>query len=282
MKHRLLVMVPLALTLALFVTASLLPDASSRGALLRGAVHAAKLLGFLGALAAALAFERGDYLRRAWGLQALYMLLLARELPLGGVPLGTSILGVRVEVLNEGVVIAANVSGVCATWLMARAWSVAGLGPPGSRARRVAIVAAVLFVVLPITGVPLARDVLAWIRGTPTPLIPVISGAADTTSMCLIAPVLLTVLGMRGGLLVWPWGLFTASLACWLLYDAGEILYLMESLSAHAPDIQVAKDCARVLACGFACTAGLAQRMTVLTASAPHCRSASAHNRSRS
>jgi len=46
----------------------------------------------------------------------------------------------------------------------------------------------------------------------------------DILTLCLITPLLLTAVSLRGGLFSWPWGLVTASQISWLLYDAAGTL----------------------------------------------------------
>lgn len=260
MSHLRLVVASVALTLALLVAASLAPSAELREEVLLRAVQGSKLLAAVGAIAAALAFERGDYLRRAWALQALTMILLLRDVPLGMLPKGALVFGISPGVVHQVFITAANVSGVYATWLLARAWQVAGIELPGSPLRKGLLVGAVILLAAAITGVPLAHNVVAWSSGAPVRLGILASIAGDTLSICLIAPLLLTVLAMRGGMLVWPWGILSASMVCWLLFDAGDLAMQLEALRPAVGAISVATDCSRVLACCLLGAAGLAQR----------------------
>jgi hypothetical protein len=191
------------------------------------------------------------------------MFLLARQIVLGRVPPGGTVLGVPRETLNAGIVLVANVVFVYATWLMARALRVAGIDPPWSRARRAMWSVAGVLLAFAIAGALLAQDVRIALRGGPVDVI--ISGIADVICMSLIAPVLFTVLAMRGGILALPWGLYTASLVCWLLYDGGEALLRVDALPALASELRVLKESMRLLACAFVCAAGIAQRSAVTT-----------------
>jgi hypothetical protein len=121
-----------------------------------------------------------------------------------------------------------------------------------------------VMIALVVAGALLAPDVKVAMRGGPVDVIAIISGTADVISLSLIAPVLFTVLAMRGGILAWPWGLYTASLVCWLLYDGGEALLRIDALVAMAPGLRVFKESMRLLACAFVCSAGLAQRSAVV------------------
>ncbi|AKT42639.1 hypothetical protein [Chondromyces crocatus] len=262
MIFRLLVALPLLLVLLLAGVSTLLPDPSSRATLMMWAQEGGKALGVAGALAAALAFERGDYLRRAWGLQAAYMLLILRDAVLMRLPPGTEILGLSVKAWDGGVVALANMAGVAAAWMMARAWEEAGFEMPAPRSRKILVGGAALVLALVFMGKPLAKDVQALLAGDYAEITAVISSVADMLATSLIAPVLLTVLAMRGGVLAWPWGMFTASMVCWLFFDAASLILGVESRHSGTWEY-VARDSFRVLACLYACAAGLAQRAAI-------------------
>jgi hypothetical protein len=265
MSTRRVALVPVALALVVIAVVAFLPDLPAQVLALRRSVQAGKLLAAGGALAAALAFEKGDYLRRAWGLQAISMLLLLRDLPLERVPVGGSALGVPREAWNGSAVVIANMVGVAGAWLMARAWRVAGIELPGSPAFRRGVYAAGLLAAVVIAGVPLVRNLVSWADGSPPTLPFIASAVADALTLALIAPVLMTVLAMRGGLLVWPWGLYMASLLCWMVYDTGEAAVRLEALQHAAPALRVVKESFRLLGCVLLCAAGIAQRGAVLS-----------------
>jgi len=256
MKYRLLLLGQGAVLLALIVVGLFDHDWIPGGTLNR-AVQAGKLLGAIGCLIAALSFERGDYLRRAWGLQSLNMFLLFRDVPLAFLPQGHV-----VEVLNQGIVVVANLAALGANWLMARAWRVAGLERQGSPWRRWAIIGVTFALALCVTGLPLVHTLLAE-PPPPRPVIYIVSGVSDMLCICLIAPVALTVLAMRGGLLVWPWGFYMAAMICWLFYDAGDVLRQLQVSPRVGKQIEDAADSVRVLACVFTFSAALAQRFVV-------------------
>lgn len=265
MSMRVRVFAPLALLCLLLACLLLLPDPDTRHAVFSRMVQASKLLAALGCLAAALAFERGDYLRRAWGLQALALTFLARDVVLvpGVIVPGTVILGMRSEVLDHVCVIASNVTGVLSAWMMARAWQVAGMKLPGSPLRRRAIAGFALLLACAVTGVPLLRSVHAWLEGAPVPiLVLATSSIGDAAGIVLIAPVLWTVLAMHGGVLGWPWGLFAASMGCWLVYDGLDIVTHLTG-PARRGVLDAILDAVRVLACALMGLGGLAQRRAV-------------------
>lgn len=262
MSFRLLAALPLVAAVIAFFAAAAIGFEAARPLLL-GVVAAAKVAAVVGSLVAAFTFERGDYLRRAWIFAAISHALLARELWLFPLGMDSSLAGVSVETLNPIVVAIANVAGVVASFHMARAWNVAGLDPSGS-ARDWLLYLLALGVAVLITGAPLARDVSALAQGQPVPPIHLVSSLSDITSIVLIAPVLSTVVRMRGGLVAWPFGLYAASMLLWLGYDATDILAHHHVLSAHGTGLHVAAEIARVLACGFLAVSGFAQRRAVL------------------
>ena len=77
----------------------------------------------------------------------------------------------------------------------------------------------------------------------------------------MLAPILLTAVALRGGLLMWPWGLVTASLAAWLCYDA--TIGLGPHLGLAADTQAVIANSFRMLATFLNLSAGLAQRFVM-------------------
>jgi hypothetical protein len=241
-----------------FLVAGLLAG-SWAGVVMRAENEAGKVLAMLGCFAAAQAFERGDYLRRAWVLSgACMLLLLVRDLTLIPV-VDAGLAGPGLEPFRRGLVVAANVSSVAGTALLARAWSVAGLSTAG---RRAWLVAAGVVVSLVATGWPLVHD-LQRLRDGDFAAVPFLaSDLGDTISLALVAPLLETALALRGGALLRPWALLTAGGLCWILYDAawgiGPLLHI--DGSAH---VGLVVEAFRGLACGLIACAGVAQRRVV-------------------
>jgi hypothetical protein len=258
MTYRSIAVAPFALT-ALTVGVWFAVPAPLRPAAQQIAIDASKLLALGGMSAAAVAFERGDYLRRGWGVWAFaYVcflgrdaMLLARDHVSNGLFEGTR--GVLVTVGNACVVLGA--------WTLARMWSVAGLEHPGSSSARRAIVALAIVAVLLFAGPDLVLDVRELVRTSGVHFDALASDIGDMLSLPLIAPVALTALALQGGTLRWPWQLLTTSLVVWLLYDAVYIAPDYLPLPAGTRD---ASEVLHVLAgmCAFA--AGLAQRKTVV------------------
>jgi hypothetical protein len=261
MRYRTFVAFPL-----LWAAAFLVGDASLHGTpaypvFLRAEVELVKALALAGALAAALALEPGDYLRRAWLLIAGCMaLLLLRDLTLA--PIGLEALGARnLDLVRGGLVVAANLSQVVGTWLLARAGERAGLGVPASRGAQWGVLAAVVALSAAFAGPGVVANARRVMDGDLVALTGAASALGDMLSLCLIAPLLLTALALRGGLIGWTWTLLTASYVSWLLYDGW--LVLGPWLGQDPRWARTGSELFRALGCTFGFTAGLAQRAVV-------------------
>jgi len=241
----------------LFLALLVLIPAEERAPYFRVGMEASKALAAIGCLVAAYTFDRGDYMRRAWTFNAwCYLLLLCRDAALVVVPPGHFH-----DTASAMLALDANVSSVLGTLLLARAWSIAGLEFPGSRLAKVSVVIVTAVFALSVSGTDLvldARDVLSGNLGS---LHGVASDVGDVLCLCLLALMILTVVGMSGGVLKWPWGLLTASLVFWLLYDAAATVD--HFAPGHEVTTRLAREVFRALACACECGAGLAQRRVV-------------------
>jgi hypothetical protein len=256
MKYRWLAIAPLFLVPLLFAVTATVPPADVPG-VLKFANEAGKVLGVAAALAAGLAFERGEYMSRAWLLFGFcYVLLLAADSMGLAAPSPATLLAAGVFV------VLANALSVLSTWMLARAWNVAGFEDDAAALRRKWTVrAAALAVVVLITAWPLISDLRALLAGDPAAIVATGSDLGDMLTLALIAPVLQTALAMRGGLLRWPWGLLAAGSLAWLVYDITSDAAIMMHLD-HGPFL-VASESIRLLAGGWIFAAGLSQRMVL-------------------
>jgi len=219
-----------------------------------------RALGAVGCFAAFTAFTKGDHLRRAWLLLALMTLgfLLndlrrivhyMRDLP----PV--------VDAVFLALLVVCNVVNVVALGILASAWRKAS---SFLRTRRGVVVlvsvvtAGVALVVAGPSAVEHYRQVAAgnW-RG----IVLMVSAVADILALCLISPLVLTAISLRGGPIAWPWGLLSASLICWLLFDAAAGLGWVLG-SDHFPVTELF----RAMALTYLFGAGLAQRFVVMHA----------------
>ncbi len=188
-------------------------------------------------------------------------LLLLRDLTL--IPAVAGALTPRqTEVFRGLLVVAANASQVWGTWLLARAWKVAALTLPASPSSQRLLTAAVVVVVVGVTGPGMLHNVARIQGGELAALAGLASGAGDAVALMLIAPLLLTALALRGGLFGWPFALLTASYLAWLLYDAA--LALGPAAGLDVAGARSLSELFRALGCLLGFSAGLAQRMLVV------------------
>lgn len=162
----------------------------------------------------AVGFARGDYLRRAWILLGVAYAIIAAVQLLPAARIGLAAVIVISIVLN-GVAVAALVH-------FAMAHRIAGLDL-GSRRRSLAVFAVVLIVALVIDGWPIVDTIERLQRGDLDAGMYIVSSVGDLVSLLLIAPIFLTALALRGGLLIWPWAMLAGSTVSWLVVD-GEAL----------------------------------------------------------
>ncbi|WP_394828667.1 hypothetical protein [Pendulispora albinea] len=209
---------------------------------------------FIGSALAARAFDRGDYLRTAWALQAacfffLFFSDLTRFPAVGQIdPTGT---------LRTVLSMIANGSAIVGAWRFGRAWGEADL-PDAARTRRRAYIAAAV-VALALAGGPLVKDVgCVLASGDREALTNICSELGDIGSLCLLAPVLPTAIALRGGKLAWPWSLLAASLIAWLSFDGAVAI----ADGANGDDVtkRTLVEVFRTLGSLFTWSAGIAQR----------------------
>jgi hypothetical protein len=258
---RALVWVPI-LVVGAFVVAWFAAPPAARDTLLVVEIESAKALGLFGCAAAALIFEPGDYLRRAWLLLgASTLFLFTRDvfaLASHAGPHDSASLVVEGVLATLG-----NGCLVAGTSMLARAWRVAGFdGTPG-RGGAAVLVGAVAVAAL-VTGWPIVADMRALAGGDAFAIVPLASDLADGVVLVLLATLARTALALRGGVLRWPWAFLTASGLLWLVFDLA-----YDALSAAHADVDQAHgvlEALRALATLYGFSAGLAQRNVLVLA----------------
>jgi hypothetical protein len=214
--------------------------------------------GLIGCLVAGRQFEAGHFLRRAWFLiGGCYGLIFLGDLTLTTGPFSQY---PWTALANGILTIVANVSAILGAWILARTWRVAGLTLPGSRRAQIGLYTAAFALALLAAGTPLPgylREI--WKGQIGENLMWTASSVGDIVSFSLIAPMLLTALALRGGALSWPWAFLTASLVSWLGVDA--VVYFGPTIHLSEAHSKLALEIFRALACTFAMSAGLAQRL---------------------
>ena len=256
MRLRTLALFPFLYAIA-FVIIALALGADSRFEFVIGQRMLARALAVVGCFWAASVFGTGDRLRLGWSLLGVSTLVVlvrdglrlterfAANAPDGG--------GLLMPLL----VLASNILGPTGIFLLARSWRVAST--MGAERRRGTVLITVLAAVLAIlVAGPTARDSWRNLTGGETQqLAQLASAVADIISLTLIAPLFLIARQMRGGTLSWPWGLLTAHLVCWLLFDAASLFGAR--LTPGFPILEVF----RGMALNFLFGAGVAQAMAV-------------------
>src|SRR5262249_25576794 len=110
-----------------------------------------------------------------------------------------------------------------------------------------------------IAGTPLVIQARRLLSGDVTAIAGVVSSLGDIITFTLIGPIFMTALALRGGVLVWPWSLITASTLSWLLHDAQNVVAHYRP-PAPAGDVAAGAALWRIPACVLMLAAGLAQR----------------------
>ena len=257
MKYRLLLVLPFV-ALATFLIALAAAPLGDRALVFRVEVELAKAAALIGCAAAALRFGRGDYLRTAWLLLGqCYLLILLNDV-LFRAGMGAWSGRAWAPLAGSAVVFVANAGGLVGTVMIARVWRVAGFELAGSPAVRRAVLLGSIVIALLAGGDLVVVSARGVAHGETAAWVDLFSAVADIVSFALIAPFLLTAIAFRGGSLGWTWGLFTASLLGWLIFDAAM------SFGATAG----VRESARLLACTFGMVAGLSQRWAVRAAPA--------------
>lgn len=250
MKIRLLIAIPILAAVAFLVGNLILVDTEGQLVFFRIERTLHRLAPLIGCLLAMSAFRFDDYMFKAWAfIGGCAFFLLARDYAIFYFGVG--------DVTNVTLVILANLSNVIGYFILAKAWRVAGLEFPGSETKKLMIMSLTIGAALAVAGTAaiysfrdlMGGDVLA-IRG-------VASSLADLVTFCMIAPLLMTALALRGGILVWPWALITVSRIGWLCLDMSQFAGKGIGLSDNM--IGIGGDIFRSLGAFFTCSAGIAQ-----------------------
>ena len=257
MHFRILLLLPLCIGAA-FLAGTFLFDPSSPAlrSYLRVEIELVKILAMIGCGIAAFRFEKGAYLRKAWLLIGSCMaLLLIRDLTL--LDLGLSnLVGVQ-DLVRSFLVVLANISLVMGYWLLAQAWKVAQLNLPGTQSQRLVIVLVSILIAGMVAGPSVVDNLFNLLAADYYALTGLASSLGDIICLCLIAPLLLTALALRGGLIGWPWLLLVVSLLAWLFYDGILVVGPLVGMASHATSIS--SEIFRTMACMYTFSAGMAQ-----------------------
>jgi len=225
-------------------------------------VTAAKTIATVACLAAMLQFQPRDYLFGAWLTSALnYGLLLVTDLIGWGHRLSGAY-SPKENLARAIVIVAANVLAPVPAILLAYALRVAGLVFPGTKAQRSLLIVVTVAIAGLLTGPSIWQSV-SWVAGGQVRegITNGVIALGDAIPVILLAPLLLTALSLRGGTLVWPFGLYTAGTFVWMLYDASD--HLVDAVPLNVTLGHVLIQGCRTLACLIIGAAALAQVVAI-------------------
>ena len=255
MRFRWLAVFPLLYAALFIAVASWLSTGQDLALFVSGQRIVLRILAAVGGFLAVSAFDRGDSMRRAWlWLSWGTVVILLRDVLRLFPAFQPESAGPAAQAVLSALGILSNVALLIGIWTLATFWKKASISLPGSRSGivAVALVTAGLAVVVAGPGALKAAEQLA--AGDWSAAIFLVSAVVDILSLCLITPLLLTAVALRGGIFSWPWGLITASQLSWLLYDAAANL-----APTLAPGGFPLADVFRGLAETFLFAAGVAQ-----------------------
>jgi hypothetical protein len=248
MRFRWLALFPLLYAALFIAIAGWLLGGDALAPFVAGQRILVRILAAVGCYAAVSGFERGDHLRRAWlwlgaGTVAIFLRDVLRLFP----AFQPASAGPGEQALLSALGILSNLALLTGIWLLARSWRMAAIVLPGGRSGAMAVVVVTAALALAVAGPAALDSAQAVAGGDWNSLVLLVSAVVDVITLCLVAPLLLTAVSLRGGLFVWPWALITASQLSWLLYDAAA------GLGPWVPDVF------RGLAENYLFAAGLAQ-----------------------
>lgn len=262
MRFRSLALFPLVYAVVVSVVALVLVSGGEEETLrqlLKVQLVLVRVLAIGGCLAAVSAFSPGDHLRRAWlWLMVSSVAVLVRDL-IVVLPWGLAdLLGSRETLVLRSLAVVSNVALLGGVWLLARSSKVASISLPGGRRGVILVTVLAAVLALTVAGPGAVRHARELGTGDWSSIILLVSAVVDILSLCLLAPLLLTAVALRGGVLAWPWSLVTASMASWLLYDAAAAFGPLLALGAFP-----LAELFRGLAENYLFAAGVAQRLAV-------------------
>lgn len=260
-RDNLLLAVPLV-WVGLFVAgASVVADTAAYPVYIRVEIELAKLVSMVGSLIGASVFARGEHMRRAWLWMAMCMAtLLVRDaiVLLELLTPGTALH----SVVSAGLVLVANVAAVASVWLFARAFRVGALVLPGTQFSRTLVVIVATALALVAAGPAALMRIDGALAGDWNEVTWLISSFGDIISFILIAPLFLTALALRGGMLGRVWTYLTLSLIGWLSYDG--IYFYGATFGLTEAGVAFGTEICRAFACSLGFIAGVSQRWSVL------------------
>jgi hypothetical protein len=259
MRLRWLPLFPLLYAAAFLVLANTFQDTETLDPFMIWQRILVRVLAAIGCFVAVSCFERGDHLRRAWfWLGAGTVVILIRNIlrlspafdPQNATP--------GAQAVMAGLGILSNFALLAGIWMLARSWKMASITLPGGRSGVGAVAVVTAAVALLVVGPGALQHFRELSQGDWGALVLVVSAVVDILTLCLITPLLLTAVSMRGGLFSWPLALVTANQLSWLLYDFAAGL----KPGVLPPGLPLA-EMGRGLAENFLFVAGIAQYLVI-------------------
>lgn len=256
MKPGRLLVVPVLVALGYGAAVAVSP-ATTRPLVYFGFVEGLRVLAAVTSVAAALRYSAGDRLFVAWLLFALNLALLLLKDVLFGAQLHVWSGAADAASLRSGLVIAGNLATVVAMAMLAGAWRSAGLAALEPRGRQVAVALAAIALAAATAGFAMTVNLRGLEHGHGGALEHLASDLGDFVTFCLIAPLALVTLALRGGSLFWAWLFVVLSKVGWMLFD---VLIGVGEAGHTAARLKPWTELARCLALALMLAAGLAVR----------------------
>jgi hypothetical protein len=260
MKYRILLMACLGVGLLYLIGDLLLYSTAYYVTYVDVSICVAKAFAAWGFLMGSRAFKSKDYQYKIWiMLSGCYTIYLIKDILNKAILLQVGTLEV-IPWIDAVLNIVSNIVFVAATWMFARTWKRTGLGHTGSKVRNTVITLSIMLLVTVLIGPALVDNIKYMFAGQVLAIGSVVSSLADMLILFITASLLLTSITLRGGIIFWPFGLYTISMFFWLLFDMTEWLTLIE----FSPRITfMLQETFRVTACLLGGSAGLAQNWMV-------------------
>jgi hypothetical protein len=219
----------------------------------------AKMSALMGAILAARSFDRGDYMRRAFALEIVtFGCLVIRDCFALIRPIRAFLEAAQVyDSLWRVLFVSANVAGVCAALMMARAAKLAAFDGEETRFRGYLWLVLATFVGISLTGPSIVLSAVELREGRLHSFIVLIGSLADLAAFILTVPVVRLAYALRGGLLHVPWTMLATARMFWLVRDC--VTIAPPWLWQHPAFLLIA-EATRTLACTYDLSAGLAFR----------------------
>lgn len=229
----------------------------------------ARALAAIGCFIGAAQFDRGDYMRKAWGLLGTaYFVFFLNALIFGAVSHGAQREISSAMAITSGLIVwAGNIATVVGAVMVARAWKAAGLNLMVKPGTRLAVTVISIAIGLLVAGPAAVAALRGLADGQLDSLVRLAACVGDIVTLGVLGPILLTALALRGGSLAWPWSMIVVGTLGWLLYDG--VVSVMTLLQYDRGQVRSLEEALRLFACGSFLAAGILQRMVVHQSAAP-------------